>query len=62
MVLLHFRLMLIQEKEQLLRELRGKNPKGLDAQKTSELQARISQLENDLKEALQLSTKQIAER
>ena len=54
--------MLIQEKEQLLRELRSKNHKNVPLENRAELESRKQQLELDLKQAWELSTKQIAER
>jgi protein KIBRA len=56
------RLLLIQEKDQLLRELRGVNSKGRPEQEKEEIQARIHQLESDLTQAMQISNKQIAQR
>nr|XP_022328024.1 protein WWC2-like isoform X2 [Crassostrea virginica] len=56
------RLMLLQEKEQLLRELKGINPKGRSAGEMKEIQQRISQLEYDLNVAVEISNKQIADR
>lgn len=57
-----FRLMLLQEKEQLLRELKGINPKGRSAEEMKDIQQRISQLEYDLNVAVEISNKQIADR
>lgn len=57
-----FRLMLLQEKEQLLRELKGINPKGRSAGEMKDIQQRISQLEYDLNVAVEISNKQIADR
>ena len=54
--------MLLQEKEQLLRELKGINPKGRSAGEMKEIQQRISQLEYDLNVAVEISNKQIADR
>lgn len=56
------RLMLLQEKEQLLRELKGINPKGRSAGEMKDIQQRISQLEYDLNVAVEISNKQIADR
>ncbi len=58
----NFRLLLIQEKEQLLRELRSIKPKGRSEKEMSDINTRISQLEHDLVAAMELSSKQIAER
>lgn len=54
--------MLLQEKEQLLRELKGINPKGRSAGEMKDIQQRISQLEYDLNVAVEISNKQIADR
>ncbi|XP_062572107.1 protein WWC2-like isoform X1 [Saccostrea cucullata] len=56
------RLMLLQEKEQLLRELKGINPKGRSQVEMKDVQQRISQLEYDLNVAVEISNKQIADR
>ncbi|XP_048775157.1 protein WWC2-like isoform X3 [Ostrea edulis] len=56
------RLMLLQEKEQLLRELKGINPKGRSQVEMKGIQTRISQLEYDLNVAVEISNKQIADR
>ena len=56
------RLLLIQEKEQLLRELRGVKSSGRSAQEMDNVGERIAQLERDLTYAMQLSNCQIAER
>ena len=57
-----FRLLLLQEKEQLLRELRSIDPKGRSSEEITSIRQRIAQLEYDLKHALQISNKQIQER
>jgi hypothetical protein len=54
--------MLLQEKEQLLRELKGINPKGRSQVEMKGIQTRISQLEYDLNVAVEISNKQIADR
>ena len=59
---LSFRLLLLQEKEQLLRELRSIDPKGRSSEEMTSIRQRIAQLEYDLKHALQISNKQIQER
>ncbi|XP_070197385.1 protein WWC2-like isoform X2 [Littorina saxatilis] len=56
------RLLLLQEKEQLLRELRSIDPKGRNGEEMTSIRQRIAQLEYDLKHALQISNKQIQER
>ncbi|XP_076467518.1 protein WWC2-like isoform X2 [Babylonia areolata] len=56
------RLLLLQEKEQLLRELRSIDPKGRSGEEMTSIRQRIAQLEYDLKHALQISNKQIQER
>ena len=57
-----FRLLLIQEKEQLLRELRSVTPKGRSDEEMVAVRGRIQQLEQDLVHAMELSNKQIADR
>ena len=57
-----FRLLLIQEKEQLLRELRGLNKRNLDEDDSDSVDHRIRQLNADLQSAMQVSSRQIAER
>ena len=54
--------MLIQEKEQLLRELRSIKPKGRSQEEMEGVRTRIKQLEHDLVAAREYSSKQIAER
>ncbi|ELT89303.1 hypothetical protein CAPTEDRAFT_225766 [Capitella teleta] len=56
------RLLLIQEKDQLLRELRGMSVKGHSDAENQDLQSRIHQLEADLTKAMQVSNQQIAQR
>ncbi|XP_041357146.1 protein WWC2-like [Gigantopelta aegis] len=56
------RLLLLQEKEQLLRELRSIDPKGRSEGELTSIQQRIIQLEHDLNHHLEISNKQIAER
>ncbi|KAK3580455.1 hypothetical protein CHS0354_035497, partial [Potamilus streckersoni] len=56
------RLLLLQEKEQLLRELRSIDPKKRSEEEIESVQQRIQQLEFDLKHAKEISSKQIAER
>ena len=57
-----YRLLLIQEKEQLLRELRSIKPKGRSQEEMEGVRTRIKQLEHDLVAAREYSSKQIAER
>ena len=58
------RLLLIQEKEQLLRELRGMNKRGGGGgeDNSSLVDSRIRQLNQDLQNAMHVSSRQIAER
>ncbi|KAI0226899.1 Protein kibra [Lamellibrachia satsuma] len=56
------RLLLIQEKDQLLRELRSISPKGRAEEEMEDIRGRCWQLECDLKQAVQVSNQQIAER
>lgn len=56
------RLLLLQEKEQLLRELKSIDDKGRSEQELSSIQNRIAQLENDIRVAVAISTKSIADR
>ncbi|XP_064608638.1 protein WWC2-like isoform X2 [Liolophura sinensis] len=56
------RLLLIQEKEQLLRELRSIDPKGRSEDEKTSIRQQIRQLEHDLNHAREISNKQIAER
>ena len=55
-------MLLIQEKEQLLRELRSIKPKGRSQEEMEGVRTRIKQLEHDLVAAREYSSKQIAER
>lgn len=56
------RLLLVQEKEQLLRELRSIDPKGRSPEEIENVNLRIQQLGVDLNHAKEISNKQIAER
>ncbi|CAL1530897.1 unnamed protein product [Lymnaea stagnalis] len=56
------RLLLLQEKEQLLRELRSIDPKGRSDDDMSSVRKRISKLEYDLRHAQVISNKQIEQR
>ncbi|XP_053398838.1 protein KIBRA-like isoform X2 [Mercenaria mercenaria] len=56
------RLLLVQEKEQLLRELRSIDPKGRSPEEIENVNLRIQQLGIDLNHAKEISNKQIAER
>ncbi|KAK3100597.1 hypothetical protein FSP39_022334 [Pinctada imbricata] len=56
------RLMLLQEKEQLLRELRCIDPKSRSEGEMNSVRQRILQLEQDLNHAVEISNKQIADR
>ncbi|XP_033744026.1 protein WWC2-like isoform X2 [Pecten maximus] len=56
------RLMLLQEKEQLLRELKSIDPKGRSEGEIFSIRTQIQQLENDLVIAIDTSNKQIADR
>lgn len=58
----HFRLLLFQEKEQLLRELRSITPHTRSHQEMSDIQGEIKKLEQDLNNALELSNRAIANR
>lgn len=57
-----FRLLLVQEKEQLLRELRSIDPKGRSEEEMTSIYQRIAQLEYDLKHAVEISNKEIQTR
>lgn len=57
-----FRLLLLQEKEQLLRELRSIDPKGRTEEDMAFIRQRIAQLEYDLRHAVEISNKEIQER
>ncbi|XP_060062647.1 protein WWC2-like isoform X2 [Ylistrum balloti] len=56
------RLMLLQEKEQLLRELKSIDPKGRSEGEICSIYSQIQQLEQDLVIAIDTSNKQIADR
>ncbi|KAG1662523.1 Protein kibra [Nymphon striatum] len=56
------RLLLIQEKEQLLRELRSINVKGRSESEITEIRSEISKLEQDLNVAMEMSNRAIADR
>ncbi|KAH9513964.1 Protein wwc2 [Bulinus truncatus] len=56
------RLLLVQEKEQLLRELRSIDPKGRSEDDMASIRQRITKLEYDLKHAQIISNKQIQQR
>lgn len=56
------RLLLLQEKEQLLRELRSIDPKGRSEDEMLTVRQRINKLEHDLRHAQEISNKQIQQR
>lgn len=56
------RLLLFQEKEQLLRELRSITPRTRSKQEMSDIQSECKKLEQDLKNAFEMSNKCIADR
>ncbi|XP_046970651.1 protein kibra isoform X3 [Vanessa cardui] len=56
------RLLLFQEKEQLLRELRSITPRTRSKQEMSDIQSECKRLEQDLKNAFEMSNKCIADR
>ncbi|CAG9571911.1 unnamed protein product [Danaus chrysippus] len=56
------RLLLFQEKEQLLRELRSITPRTRSKQEMSDIQTECKKLEQDLKNAFEMSNKCIADR
>ncbi|CAG9782517.1 unnamed protein product [Diatraea saccharalis] len=56
------RLLLFQEKEQLLRELRSITPRTRSKQEMSDIQTECKRLEQDLKNAFEMSNKCIADR
>ncbi|GFO11615.1 protein wwc2 [Plakobranchus ocellatus] len=56
------RLLLLQEKEQLLRELRSIDPKGRSEEEMASVRQRILKLESDLRHAQEFSNKQIQQR
>ena len=57
-----YRLLLVQEKEQLLRELRSIDLKGRSEDEIDNINVRISELGLDLNHAKEISNKQIADR
>ena len=56
------RLLLIQEKEQLLRELRSINLRKRSNSEINDIRRKIRKLENDLNNAMEVSNKTIADR
>ncbi len=56
------RLLLIQDKEQLLRELRAITPRSRSQHEMADIQAKIHQLQLDLNQALEMSNRCIADR
>lgn len=56
------RLLLFQEKEQLLRELRSMTPRSRTAQEMTDIQQEVKRLERDLNQALELNNRAIADR
>jgi protein KIBRA len=56
------RLLLFQEKEQLLRELRSITPRSRSHQEMNDIQGEIKKLEQDLNNALEMSNRAIADR
>jgi len=56
------RLLLFQEKEQLLRELRAITPRSRSSQEMTHIQDEIRRLEQDLNNALEMSNRAIADR
>lgn len=56
------RLLLIQEKEQLLRELRSINSRNRSKSEMNEVKMEIRKLESDLNNAMEVSNKCIADR
>ncbi|XP_047003394.1 protein kibra isoform X1 [Schistocerca americana] len=56
------RLLLFQEKEQLLRELRSITPRSRSQQEMQDIQQEIRRLEQDLNQALEMSNRAIADR
>ncbi|EEB17221.1 myosin-2 heavy chain, non muscle, putative [Pediculus humanus corporis] len=56
------RLLLFQEKEQLLRELRSMTPRSRSAQEMTDIQLEVKRLERDLNQALELNNRAIADR
>lgn len=56
------RLLLFQEKEQLLRELRSITPRNRSSREMDDIQGEIRRLEQDLNNALEMSNRAIADR
>ncbi|XP_059079146.1 protein kibra-like isoform X2 [Tigriopus californicus] len=56
------RLLLIQDKEQLLRELRSITPRSRSNHEMTEIREKIRRLEQDLNNAMEISNRRIAER
>ena len=56
------RLLLIQDKEQLLRELRSITPRSRSREEMLEVKAKIQGLERDLNNAMEVSNRCIADR
>ncbi len=56
------RLLLIQDKEQLLRELRSITPRSRSSREMSEVRAKIQRLERDLDDAMEVSNRCISDR
>jgi protein KIBRA len=56
------RLLLIQDKEQLLRELRSIRPRSRSKAEMSEIKLKIQKLEQDLNNAMEVSNRCIADR
>jgi protein KIBRA len=56
------RLLLFQEKEQLLRELRSITPRTRSQQEMQDIQQEIRRLEQDLNNALEMSNRAITDR
>lgn len=56
------RLLLFQEKEQLLRELRSITPRSRSNQEMSDIKGEIKKLEQDLNNALEMSNRAITDR
>jgi hypothetical protein len=57
-----YRLLLFQEKEQLLRELRSITPRTRSQQEMQDIQQEIRRLEQDLNNALEMSNRAITDR
>ena len=56
------RLLLIQDKEQLLRELKSITPRSRSTKEMIEVKFKIKKLEQDLNNAMEISNRCIAER